>query len=67
MVDDSKELAGLPATSVAVAKSEAEKRGLGMKASGYSLSHAPSRLTPPYPGGGGGGGGKQYADSALTA
>ena len=37
VVDDSKELAGLPATSVAVAKSEAENVVLA-KASGYSLS-----------------------------
>ena len=43
VVDDSKELAGLPATSVAVAKSEAEKRGLGEGKWVFTL-HAPSRL-----------------------
>lgn len=43
VVDDSNELAGLPATSVAVAKAEAEKRGLGEGKWVFTL-HAPSRL-----------------------
>ena len=43
VVDDPKELAGLPATSISVAKAEAEKRGLGEGKWVFTL-HAPSRL-----------------------
>jgi peptidyl-dipeptidase Dcp len=43
VVDNKKELSGLPATSIAVAKAEAEKRGLGDGKWVFTL-HAPSRL-----------------------
>ena len=43
VVDDEKELSGLPATSITVAKAEAEKRGLGDGKWVFTL-HAPSRL-----------------------
>lgn len=53
VVDNEKELSGLPATSIAVAKAEAEKRGLGDGKWVFTL-HAPSRLPL-----------LQYADSRL--